>query len=184
MQFKCRYNGAENFVIVSNAFRRRSSSRSSFNKPWPLIPDTTGRVRKSEREWKSWERMAAAKRMANKVTDAAFLWFCVSFAQRKQKQLQWRCSVGEEGWAGKGSREREREGEQLQLDALFVRCLHITHVCPRHMCVQCLGEEEIGKRESERVCERETWAAFVQGYSVSSAAAAGPWLMLHFFNKL
>lgn len=31
---------------------------------------------------------AAAKRMANKVTDAAFLWFCVSFAQRKQKQLQ------------------------------------------------------------------------------------------------
>lgn len=33
-------------------------------------------------------RTAAAKRMANKVTDAAFLWFCVSFAQRKQKQLQ------------------------------------------------------------------------------------------------
>lgn len=26
------------------------------------------------------------------------------------------------------------EGKQLQLDALFVRCLHITHVCPRHMC--------------------------------------------------
>lgn len=22
----------------------------------------------------------------------------------------------------------------MQLDALFVRCLHITHVCPRHMC--------------------------------------------------
>lgn len=60
------------------------------------------------------------------------------------------------------------EGKQLQLDALFVRCLHITHVCPRHMCaVVERGWEGSEGGGSACVCVRETCAAFVQGYSVS-----------------
>lgn len=44
----------------------------------------------------------------------------------------------------------------MQLDALFVRCLHITHVCPRHMCaVVERGWEGRGRGKRMCVCARD-----------------------------
>lgn len=73
------------------------------------------------------------------------------------------------------------EGKQLQLDALFVRCLHITHVCPRHMCA--VVEDGWKGRDGKVhmcVCERRALLLF----RAIRYPSAGPWLMLHFFNKL